>query len=114
MQNVNAAVAPVAGYENFTVAGKKDDGISVGVVAGVLCGVLGGVAAHANGASVGASVVGAVAGAVAGYAAGNAVAVIEINTTGKILGGCVSGAFGASMGMLGAQLTDGLGKVAGL
>lgn len=77
--------------------GERDDGVRVGQIAGVAGAVVGAAASMAQGSSLASGIAGGLAGAVAGYAVGTLWGVAELNSTGKIISGTMSGLFGVAV-----------------
>jgi hypothetical protein len=77
--------------------GDRNDGVSVGQIAGVAGALIGAAACVSQGSSLGAGIAGGIAGGVAGYAVGTCWGLVEVNTTGKIISGTMSGLFGAGV-----------------
>jgi hypothetical protein len=86
--------------------GERDDGVRVGQIAGIAGAVIGGAACVAQGSSLGSGIAGGLAGAVAGYAVGTLWGVAEVNTTGKIISGTMSGLFGAGVASTVCSIVD--------
>lgn len=77
--------------------GERDDGVCVGQIAGVVGALVGAAASVSQGSSLASGVLGGIGGAVAGYAVGTLWGTAEINTTGKVISGTMSGLFGVAV-----------------
>jgi len=86
--------------------GDRNDGVSVGQVCGVVGAVVGAAACVSQGSSLGSGIAGGVAGAVAGYAVGTLWGVAELNSTGKIISGTMSGLFGVAVASSVCSIVD--------
>jgi hypothetical protein len=86
--------------------GDRDDGVSVGQIAGVAGALIGAAASVSQGSSLASGIVGGLGGAVAGYAVGTLWGTAEINTTGKIISGTMSGLFGVAVSSTVCSIVD--------
>jgi len=77
--------------------GQRDEGIKVGQIAGVAGALVGAAASVAQGSPLASGILGGIAGGVAGYAVGTLWGTAEINNTGKIISGTMSGLFGVAV-----------------
>jgi len=87
-------------------SGERDTGVRVGQIAGVAGALVGAAACVSQGSSLGSGLAGGVAGAVAGYAVGTLWGVAELNATGKIISGTMSGLFGVAVASSVCSIVD--------
>jgi ABC-type uncharacterized transport system permease subunit len=73
---------------------------------GVAGAVVGAAASVSQGSSVASGLLGGLAGGVAGYAVGTLWGMAEVNTTGKIISGTMSGLFGVGVASSVCQIID--------
>jgi hypothetical protein len=105
MTSFNQAAADRAALAKY-LRGDRDDGVRVGQIAGVAGAVIGAAACVSQGSSLASGIVGGLGGAVAGYAVGTLWGAAEINTTGKIISGTMSGLFGAGVASTVCSIVD--------
>jgi len=103
MTSFNAAERAAA-QQSFR--GVRDDGVRIGQIAGVAGALVGAAACVSQGSSLASGLVGGLAGSVAGYAVGTLWGVAEVNATGKIISGTMSGLFGVGVASSVCSIVD--------